>query len=101
MNLTTESMDMVTERLKEIASKRQYPKTLCPSEVARSFQSSELQELRVESWRDLMSPLRSLCFELRSGGLIDVLQRGEVLPDDMHEDEVTGPIRVRLRVRQE
>jgi hypothetical protein len=95
---TTKAAEIVTERLKALASGRQYPKTLCPSEVARSFQASELQELNVKSWRDMMAPIRTLCFELRDQGLFDVLQRGEILPSDITEGDVRGPIRIRSRV---
>ena len=88
----------LTRRLQQLASKRQPPKTLCPSEVARSFSVAELRdELEVKEWRDLMPLLRTLCFKLRDEGTLEILQRGEVIGDEVGEEDVKGPIRIRRK----
>jgi len=101
MALTESETKTITQRLEQLASKRDYPKTLCPSEVARSFSRRVLRELHTEAWRELMAPLRSLCFKLRDEGLLEILQKGDVLPDDLNEEEIRGPIRIRLKKGQE
>ncbi|ETN41128.1 uncharacterized protein HMPREF1541_03063 [Cyphellophora europaea CBS 101466] len=95
---TSTPNEILATRLLSLASKRAHPKTLCPSEVARSFSTIELSsQLDVSAWRDLMPSLRSLCFQMRERGELEILQKGEVLVgDDAVEGEVRGPIRVRL-----
>lgn len=80
-----------TEKL----SQRAHPKTLCPSEIARSLSASELQQLGVQEWRDLMPQLRSMAFEARDRGEIEILQRGEVVDESRGINDVSGPIRIR------
>ncbi|ETI24806.1 hypothetical protein G647_04176, partial [Cladophialophora carrionii CBS 160.54] len=92
------SATLLTERFDDLLSRRAYPKTICPSEVARSLSASELQSLGVGEWRDLMPRLRDLAFELRDGGHVEILQRGEVVGPDRGEMDVRGPIRIRLRL---
>ncbi len=74
---------------------RAYPKTLCPSEIARSLSATELEMLEVSSWRDLMPRLREMAFEARDRGDIEILQRGEIISRDRGLDDVRGPIRIR------
>jgi len=76
-------------------SARAYPKTLCPSEIARSLSTAELQQLGVSTWRDLMPRLRQMAFEARDAGDVDILQRGEVVSPDYGIDQVRGIIRIR------
>lgn len=83
------------DRFSELLAKRAHPKTLCPSEVARSFSSSELQALEVSSWRELMPQLREMSFQARDRGEIEILQRGELVTTDRPLDDVRGPIRIR------
>jgi hypothetical protein len=78
-------------------NKRVYPKTLCPSEVARSLSLDELHALGVHSWRDLMPALRELCFEMRDRGEIEILQKGSVLGGEQGLVETRGPIRIRKK----
>lgn len=76
-------------------SARAHPKTLCPSEIARSLSNSELQQLGVSSWRDLMPRLRQMAFDARERGDVEILQRGEVILPEEGPDQVRGPIRIR------
>ena len=94
------AQDMLSSRFTLMLSKRSYPKTLCPSEIARSLSASELHELEVSEWRNLMPQLRSMAFEARDRGDIEILQRGQVVDRERVMDNVTGPIRIR-RVRSE
>lgn len=77
-----------------LLNSRTYPKTLCPSEVARSLSTTDLSSLGAASWRDLMPALRELAFKMRDEGVLEVLQRGEV--SRQRAEEVRGPIRLRL-----
>lgn len=76
-------------------SQRAYPKTLCPSEIARSLSSSELQGLGASEWRELMPQLRTMAFEARDRGEIDILQRGQIVGLERTIEDVRGPIRIR------
>ncbi|PVH98293.1 hypothetical protein DM02DRAFT_467364, partial [Periconia macrospinosa] len=74
---------------------RAFPKTICPSEVARSLSNRDLSELGCATWRDAMDDVRGLVWEMRARGEVEVLQRGEVLDEVTELYEVKGPIRVR------
>lgn len=87
--------DPILPHLEQLLQKRQHPKTLCPSEVARALSTGELKEAGVSSWRDLMPYLRELAFQMRDNGQLEILQKGEVLPSDQSLEETTGPIRIR------
>lgn len=86
---------MLEDRLKEFLAKRQPPKTFCPSEVARALSSSELAELGLSGWRDAMPAVRQTAWQMRDRGECKVLQKGEVLADDVALADVRGPIRLR------
>lgn len=88
----------LTNQFTHQLSQRAHPKTLCPSEIARSLSASELQELGVQGWRELMPRLRSMAFEARDRGEIEILQRGEVVDGGRGPEDVRGPIRIRRRV---
>ncbi|KIV82246.1 hypothetical protein PV11_04369 [Exophiala sideris] len=85
----------LAERFTQHVDNRAYPKTLCPSEIARSLSATELRDLGVSSWRELMPQLREMAFEARSNGQVEILQRGEVIPSEHGLDDVRGPIRIR------
>lgn len=87
--------DPILNHLDNLLQKRQHPKTLCPSEVARALSAGELKDAGVSSWRDLMPHLRELAFQLRDDGQIEILQKGNVLPSDQTLQKTTGPIRIR------
>ena len=92
----TSPPQLLTERFNDLLSRREHPKTLCPSEVARSFSRSELSTFDVSSWRDLMPRLREMAFEARDRGDVEILQKGEIVSRDRSIDDVKGPIRLRL-----
>jgi len=74
---------------------REFPKTICPSEVARSLTDTELRQAGVSSWRDTMPLIRSMVWTMRDRGEVEVLQRGQPLAQDTALEDVRGPIRVR------
>lgn len=82
--------------LQRLLSSRAFPKTICPSEVARAMSTAELHMAGASTWRDLMPALRRLAFQLRDGGTVDVLQKGNVLPRTQSLENTTGPIRLRM-----
>lgn len=87
--------DPILPHLEQLLQKRQHPKTLCPSEVARALSQEQLKEAGVSSWRDLMPYLRNLAFQMRDNGEVEILQKGNVLPSDQTLEQTTGPIRIR------
>lgn len=87
---------IIKEHLIELLQARMYPKTICPSEVARALSNLELDGLGVSDWRDLMNPIRAMLFDMRSNGEVEILQRGEVIPRRMCLEDIRGPIRARL-----
>ena len=88
-------MEHVKKHLDRLLDAREYPKTICPSEVARALSNSELEALGAESWRDLMPTIREHVFGLRDRGSVEILQKGNAIPADQSLEETTGPIRVR------
>lgn len=74
------------------------PKTFCPSEVARSLSTAELHSLGCEEWRDTMPLIREVVWEMRKEAECEVLQKGEVLGDEVVLEDVRGPIRVRRKL---
>ena len=87
--------DLLESRLESLLSGREPPKTICPSEVARSMSACELKDLGVSSWRDLMPRIRELLWAMRDEGKAEILQKGVALPQDTKLDQVKGPIRAR------
>lgn len=83
------------QHLQQLLDKREYPKTLCPSEAARALSNAELDESGASHWRDLMGPLRRYAFELRDQGRLEILQKGSVLPSSQTMEQTVGPIRLR------
>ena len=83
------------QHLQEFLTKRDPPKTFCPSEVARALSASELHDLGFSHWRDAMPAIRELAWDIRSRGDCEILQKGEVLDMDVQLDTVRGPIRIR------
>ncbi|KAF8865164.1 hypothetical protein BDZ45DRAFT_581107, partial [Acephala macrosclerotiorum] len=62
---------------------REHPKTICPSEVARSLNTKDFESAGAGagSWREAMPQVRKLVAEMRSRGEAEVLQEGAVLAD--------------------
>lgn len=82
--------------LDRLLKSREYPKTICPSEVARALSSKDLEALGVSEWRATMPMVREVVWQMRDAGRVEILQKGEVLGDVVSLNDVTGPIRVRL-----
>lgn len=93
-NLDNEQKSLIVSHAERLLDARQYPKTICPSEIARAFSVSELQTLGVSEWRDTMDVVREVMWEKREAGEVELMQRGEVV-DAESLDEIRGPIRVR------
>ncbi len=95
MSLNEEQRSIILSHTNRLTSTRQYPKTVCPSEIARAFSAEELETLHAQSWRDTMEIVRKVVWELRAEGGVEVLQKGEVLSEEVGMEDVRGPIRVR------
>ena len=98
----SKSSEILRLHLTRLLSTRDYPKTICPSEVARALTSSELSSLGYSEWREAMSAIRSIAANMRDRGEIEVLQKGKVLDGNLGEDmeNVNGPIRLRSVQKQ-
>lgn len=88
---------IIAEHMHKLLSSRTPPKTFCPSEVARAMTSAELKTLDLADWRAAMDPIRSLAWRMRDAGELEVLQKGNVLDDNVRLEDVTGPIRLRRK----
>jgi hypothetical protein len=88
------SPDLVTPHLERLLTSREWPKTICPSEAARALSSDEVKQSGATSWRDLMPAIRSYAFDLRYQDQIEILQKGQVLPQSQTLVNTTGPIRL-------
>ncbi len=92
------SLDRVMTHLDRLLNSRSFPKTICPSEAARALSAADLERAGVESWRDLMPAIRERAFELRDEGVLDILQKGEILPVSQTIQQTVGPIRLRKKI---
>ncbi|KAI8941137.1 hypothetical protein NX059_002374 [Plenodomus lindquistii] len=95
MPLNDAQREIVTRHADRLLSTRDYPKTICPSEVARAFSTQELEAFGASEWRSTMDAVRAVVWEKREAGEVEVLQKGEVVTVENLED-VRGPMRVRL-----
>jgi len=89
---------IIVQHAERLLNSRDYPKTICPSEIARALSAPELETLGASTWRDTMDDIRQVMWEKREAGEVEILQKGEVL-DVQNLDDIRGPIRLR-RVRQ-
>ena len=78
-----------------LLSSRDYPKTICPSEVARALTAAELKACDATDWRSLMPVVRGILWSMREKGEVEILQKGALLPQGIELGEVKGPIRAR------
>jgi hypothetical protein len=85
---------VILSHAERLLNARQYPKTICPSEIARAFSTAELQTLGASQWRDAMDAVRRVMWDKRQAGEVEVMQKGEVVHVESLED-IRGPIRVR------
>lgn len=90
-----ETCKLLAARLDELLDKRAYPKTICPSEVARSLSSQQLSDAGVSTWRDLMNAVRGLAWFERARGNLEVMQQGARIADNANLENIRGPIRLR------
>ena len=86
--------DIIHPHLNRLLCSREYPKTICPSEVARATSAKELEDLGFEEWRDLMPTIREVLWGMRQRGEVEILQKGNVVRDIELQD-IKGPIRAR------
>ena len=85
---------ILKQHLTDFLHKREPPKTFCPSEVARALTADELADLGFASWRDAMSDIREVAWQMRESGDLEILQKGSSV-GDVGPNEVRGPIRIR------
>jgi hypothetical protein len=94
MTLSESQKSLILTHAERLLDARQYPKTICPSEIARALSAPELQSLGVSEWRDTMGAVRQVVWEKREAGEVEVMQKGEVVDAESLED-IRGPIRAR------
>lgn len=94
MPLDDHQRDILLKHANSLLDMREHPKTICPSEVARALSSSELQSLDAPDWRATMDDVRSLVWEMREAGEVEIMQKGQVLEVESLAD-IRGPMRVR------
>lgn len=87
--------DLLMPHINRILTSREYPKTMCPSEVPRALTTSELGAIGVSNWRDLMPEVRQILWNMSQRGEVEILQKGSPLPNDVPLDKIKGPIRAR------
>lgn len=90
----SQSTGTIRSSILSMVNKRDYPKTCCPSEVARAFTAEQLRMLDCRDWRAAMEPVRQEAYLMYSQGLIEVTQKGEKVDLDKLK-EIKGPIRLR------
>lgn len=74
----------ISATILELSAERGKDKTICPSEVGR--------KLWPQDWRRHMEEIRKTAFELRDEGKVTITQKG----NEVVENEVSGPIRIRI-----
>lgn len=94
MALDDQQRGILLKHANRLLSTRDYPKTICPSEVARALSASELSALSAPDWRATMDLIRHVVWEMREAGEVEVLQKREVVHVDSLDD-IKGPIRIR------
>lgn len=94
MSLNAAQHSIILQHAERLLNSRDYPKTICPSEIARALTKDELETLGAAEWRDAMDDIRRLMWGKRDAGDVEVLQKGEVVNVETLE-EIKGPIRLR------
>lgn len=92
----------INSHLDRLLTSRVYPKTICPSEIARALSQADLNAGALGSWRDAMPHVRRLIAERRDRGEVQVLQKNVVLEGYLGDGltAVMGPLRARLVVNR-
>lgn len=86
---------LLIDQMHRLLDARAYPKTICPSEIARAMPAAQLSEAGVTSWRELMSSIRAIAWDARANGYLEIMQRGQTLPENARLEDISGPIRLR------
>ncbi|CAA9958998.1 hypothetical protein CFE70_002517 [Pyrenophora teres f. teres 0-1] len=94
MALDHAQREVILRHADRLLSTRVWPKTICPSEIARALSRQELKTLDAPEWRDTMDAIRELVWEKRAAGEVEIMQKGQVVEAENLE-HVRGPIRVR------
>ncbi len=89
--------DVLLPHLNRLLSSRDYPKTICPSEIPRALNTTELEALGVSTWRGLMPTMRTILWEMRQRGEVEILQKGTLVPETTGLIDIRGPIRARSK----
>ncbi|KAF2091692.1 hypothetical protein K490DRAFT_32325 [Saccharata proteae CBS 121410] len=92
------SDEIIRSHLDRLLSARAFPRTICPSEVARSVSQEEHVTIGSESWRELMPHVQEMAWAMRDRDEVEILQHGEVIRHDLQREDIRGPIRIR-RIR--
>lgn len=98
-NHSSTADEIITRRINELLCSRDHPKTICPSEVPRSLNNSELEALGVTHWRSLMPKVREILWAMRQQGEVEILQKGELISETTSLQDIKGPIRARKMQR--
>lgn len=98
--LVNTSMSTLRDKICKRLDTREYPKTICPSEVARELSKDELFSLGCTDWRAAMQPIREQAWTMRQEGFLDITQKGEAIQVGRLED-IHGPIRLRKKATSE
>ena len=91
----SDDSDILRPHIDHLLSSRDYPKTICPSEVPRALTAAELKACGTSDWRSLMPAVRDILWNMREKGEVEILQKGSVLPQSIESGDVKGPIRAR------
>jgi hypothetical protein len=75
MTLSESQKSLILTHAERLLDARQYPKTICPSEIARALSAPELQSLGVSEWRAAMDAVRQVVWEKREAGEVEVMSR--------------------------
>lgn len=87
--------DVLRSHVDRLLSSREYPKTICPSEVPRALTTAELRACGTSDWRSLMPAVRDILWNMREKGEVEILQKGSLLPQGIELGDINGPIRAR------
>ena len=71
------------EAIKELLEIREFSKSICPSEAAKSVDP--------RNWRELLEPARSAARRLVMAGTHEITQKGQIVDPS----RARGPIRIR------
>ncbi|KAF2875663.1 hypothetical protein BDV95DRAFT_484770 [Massariosphaeria phaeospora] len=94
MPLDDSKTNIISGHAQRLLGSRDWPKTICPSEIARALSKEELDLLNASEWRETMDDIREWVWQRRELGEVEVLQKGQVAAVARLED-IRGPIRVR------